>query len=139
MLRTYVILAHGCVGSGWDRQKKRSVPEASTRSAPHCCSSQLGFELDYLTDLLNRTPLFGGKITPKIKLLYGVPYRWRDQKNLNFHVFFSSTLIGKNISIRVERHKLLLCISKEQANEKDHYSINSKKKRKKPHELPIWE
>ena len=47
---------------------------------------------------------------------------------MNFHVFFSSTLIGKNNYIRVERHKLLLCISKEQANEKDHYSINSKKK-----------
>ena len=45
--------------------------------------------------------------------------RGRDQKNLNFHVFFSSTLIGKNDSIRVERHKLLLVISKEQANEKD--------------------
>ena len=49
---------------------------------------------------------------------------------MNFHVFFSSTLIGKNISIRVERHKLLLCISKEQANEKDHYCINSKKTQK---------
>ena len=67
------------------------------------------------------------------------PYRGRDQKNLNFHVFFSSTLIGKNNSIRVERHKLLLVISKEQANEKDHYCINSKKKRKKPHELPVGE
>ena len=49
---------------------------------------------------------------------------------MNFHVFCSSTLIGKNISIRVERHKLLLCISKEQANEKDHYSIKSKKTQK---------
>ena len=94
---------------------------------PSSCSSQLGFELDYYCYLLNRTPFFGGKITPKIKLLFIVPYRGRDQKNLNFHVFFSSTLIGKNNSIRVERHKLLLVISKEQANEKDHYCINSKK------------
>ena len=58
-------------------------------------------------------------------------------KNLNFHVFFSSTLIGKNNSIRVERHKLLLVISKEQANEKDHYC--KKKKREKPHELTVGE
>ena len=85
---------------------------------------KLGFELDYFTDLLNRTPFFVGKISPKIKLLFIVPYRGRDQKNLNFHVFISSTLIGKNNSIRVERHKLLLCISKEQANEKDHDCIN---------------
>ena len=52
-------------------------------------------------------------------------------KKPEFSCFFSSTLIGKNISIRVERHKLLLCISKEQANEKDHYCINSKKNGKK--------
>ena len=84
---------------------------------------KLGFELDYFTDLLNRTPFFGGKITPKIKLLFTAPFRLRDQKNLNSHVFFSSTLIGKNNYIRVERHKLLLVISKEQANEKDHYCI----------------
>ena len=44
-----------------------------------------------------------------------------------FSCFFSSTLIGKNNSIRVERHKLLLSISKEQAKRKDHYCINSKK------------
>ena len=100
------------------------------RRIPEHYLYKLGFELDYFTDLLNRTPFFGGKITPKIKLLFIVPYRGRDQKNLNFHVFISSTLIGKNNSIRVERHKLLLCISKEQANEKDHYCINSKKTQK---------
>ena len=42
-------------------------------------------------------------------------------------MFFSSTLIRKNNSIRVERHKLLLCISKEQAKKKDHCCINLKK------------
>ena len=85
---------------------------------------KLGFELDYYCYLLNRAPFFGGKITPKIKLLFIVPYRGRDQKNLNFHVFISSTLIGKNNTLRVERHKLLLSISKEQAKRKDHYCIN---------------
>jgi len=35
-------------------------------------------------------------------------------------MFFSSTLIGKNNSLRVERHELLLSISKKQAKSKDH-------------------
>ena len=60
-----------------------------------------------------------------------IRFRGRDQKNLNFHVFLSSTLIGKNNSIRVERHKLLLCISKEQANETDHYLYKFQEKTQK--------
>ena len=34
--------------------------------------------------------------------------------------FFSSTLIGKNNSLRVDMHELLLCINKKQAKSKDH-------------------
>ena len=41
-------------------------------------------------------------------------------KKPEFSYFFSSTLIGKNNSLRVERHELLLCISKKQAKSKDH-------------------
>ena len=108
--------------------KKKVVSGSSSRSDSHCCSSQLGLKLCSSWYLLNLAPFFGGKITPKIKLLFIVPYRPFYKKNLNFHVFFSSTLIGKNNSIRVERHKLLLVISKEQANEKDHCCINSKKR-----------
>ena len=37
--------------------------------APEHYLYKLGFELDYFTDILNRAPFFGGKITPKIKLL----------------------------------------------------------------------
>ena len=46
-------------------------------------------------------------------------FRPHYQKNLNYHVFFSSTLIGKNNYLRVERHELLLSISKKQAKSKD--------------------
>ena len=80
---------------------------------------KLGCELDYYCYLLNRTPFFGGKITPKIKLLlwrrsgYGLKKTW-------IFMFFSSTLIGKINSLRVERHELLLSISKKQAKSKDH-------------------
>ena len=35
-------------------------------------------------------------------------------------MLFSSTLIGENNSLRVERHELLLSISKKQAKSKDH-------------------
>ena len=45
------------------------------RRVPEHYLYKLGFELDYFTDLLNRTPFFGGKITPKIKLLFIAPYR----------------------------------------------------------------
>jgi len=43
-----------------------------------------------------------------------------DSKKPEFSCFFSSTLIGKNNSLRVERHELLLSISKKQAKSKDH-------------------
>ena len=46
-------------------------------------------------------------------------FRGSHQKNMNFR-FFSSTLIGKNNSLRVERHELLLSINKKQAKSKDH-------------------
>ena len=85
--------------------------------------TELGFELDYYCYLLNRTPFFGGKITPKIKLLLWIHTGYLRQKR-EFSCFLSSTLRGKNNSLRVERHELLLWISKEQAKSKDHYNIN---------------
>ena len=41
-------------------------------------------------------------------------------KKPKFSCLFSSTLIGKNNSLIVERHELLLSISKKQAKSKDH-------------------
>ena len=41
-------------------------------------------------------------------------------KKPEFSCFSSSALIGKNNSLRVERHDLLLSISKKQAKSKDH-------------------
>ena len=48
-------------------------------------------------------------------------------KKHEFSCCFSSTLKGKNNSLRVERHELLLRISKKQAKSKDHnYNIDGK-------------
>ena len=86
---------------------------------PSSCSSQLGFELDYCCYLVNRTHFSEGKSHLKsnyyceaVPVIHG--------KKPKFSCFFSSTLIGKNNSLRVERHELLLCISKKQAKGKDH-------------------
>ena len=60
---------------------------------------------------------------------------WHQEKTWIF-VFFSSTLRGKNNSLRVERHELLLWISKEQAKSKDHNSkIDGKTPRAELQEL----
>ena len=86
---------------------------------PSSCSSQLGFELDYYCYLLNRTPFSEGKSHLKCNYHCGSNPRM-DSKKPESSCFFSSTLIGKNNSIRVERHELLLSISKKQAKSKDH-------------------
>ena len=103
--------------------EKKVGSASSSRSHTHCCSSQLGLKLCSSWYLLNRTPFSEGKSHLKSNYYCeAVPVVL--SKKPEFSCFFSSTLIGKNNYIRVERHKLLLSISKEQAKRKDHYCIN---------------
>ena len=85
--------------------EKKVGSGSSHRSGSHCCSSQLGLKLCSSWYLLNRAPFFGGKITPKIKLLLLLQSGGVIKKTWIF-MFFLFYSYMKNDSIWVERRRI---------------------------------
>ena len=112
----------------WGGREEYRISGASRTTVPDECAGALLIQVRFWTGLLllsfEPDPIFRRENHTQNQITIVTPFRWCYQKNLNFHAFSSSTLIGTNNSLRVERHELLLWISKEQAKSKDHYNIN---------------